>query len=150
MFCPCAVDTIPLVNTPVRSAASSSVGTSSWRASRRSVSTGMEVSSLCNTSFCAAWRINSAIAGRIAAAASVTIAHCVAAGSGMPRLSSRLSNRFQGNPLPYKAARSCSPPSRRTSVPPRLRELHSISRYYKFLPGEQQQAFLDNLREKAS
>ena len=28
--------------------------------------------------------------------------------------------------------------------------LHSISRYYKFLPGKQQQAFLDNLREKAS
>jgi hypothetical protein len=27
--------------------------------------------------------------------------------------------------------------------------LHSISRYYKFLPGEQQQAFLENLREKA-
>jgi hypothetical protein len=25
-----------------------------------------------------------------------------------------------------------------------------ISRYYKFLPGEQQQAFLENLREKAS
>jgi len=28
--------------------------------------------------------------------------------------------------------------------------LHSISRYYKFLPGEQQQAFLEDLREKAS
>ncbi len=28
--------------------------------------------------------------------------------------------------------------------------LHSISRYYKFLPGEQQQAFLDNLRQKVS
>ena len=28
--------------------------------------------------------------------------------------------------------------------------LNSISRYYKFLPGEQQQAFLENLREKAS
>jgi hypothetical protein len=28
--------------------------------------------------------------------------------------------------------------------------LSSISRYYKFLPGEQQQVFLDNLREKAS
>ncbi len=28
--------------------------------------------------------------------------------------------------------------------------LHSISRYYKFLPGEQQQTFLENLREKAS
>jgi hypothetical protein len=28
--------------------------------------------------------------------------------------------------------------------------LRSISRYYKFLPGEQQQAFLENLREKAS
>jgi hypothetical protein len=28
--------------------------------------------------------------------------------------------------------------------------LSSISRYYKFLPGEQQQAFLENLREKAS
>ena len=27
--------------------------------------------------------------------------------------------------------------------------LNSISRYYKFLPGEQQQAFLKNLREKA-
>jgi len=27
--------------------------------------------------------------------------------------------------------------------------LNSISRYYKFLPGEQQQAFLENLREKA-
>jgi len=28
--------------------------------------------------------------------------------------------------------------------------LNSISRYYKFLPGEQQQAFLENLREEAS
>ena len=28
--------------------------------------------------------------------------------------------------------------------------LSSISRYYKFLPGEQRQAFLENLREKAS
>ena len=28
--------------------------------------------------------------------------------------------------------------------------LHSISRYYKFLPGEQQQAFLENLQEQAS
>jgi hypothetical protein len=28
--------------------------------------------------------------------------------------------------------------------------LNSISRYYRFLPGEQQQAFLENLREKAS
>ena len=28
--------------------------------------------------------------------------------------------------------------------------LNSISRYYKFLPGEQQQTFLENLREKAS
>jgi hypothetical protein len=28
--------------------------------------------------------------------------------------------------------------------------LNSISRYYKFLPSEQQRAFLDNLREKAS
>jgi hypothetical protein len=28
--------------------------------------------------------------------------------------------------------------------------LSSISRYYKFLPGEQQLAFLENLREKAS
>jgi hypothetical protein len=28
--------------------------------------------------------------------------------------------------------------------------LQSISRYYKFLPGEQQQAFLENVREKAS
>jgi len=28
--------------------------------------------------------------------------------------------------------------------------LNSISRYYKFLPGEQQQAFLETLREKAS
>jgi hypothetical protein len=28
--------------------------------------------------------------------------------------------------------------------------LHSISRYYRFLPGEQQQSFLENLREKAS
>jgi len=27
--------------------------------------------------------------------------------------------------------------------------LHSLSRYYRFLPGEQQQAFLENLREKA-
>jgi hypothetical protein len=27
--------------------------------------------------------------------------------------------------------------------------LNSISRYYKFLPDEQQQAFLENLREKA-
>ena len=28
--------------------------------------------------------------------------------------------------------------------------LNSISRYYKFLPGEQQQALLENLREKVS
>jgi hypothetical protein len=28
--------------------------------------------------------------------------------------------------------------------------LNSISRYYKFLLGEQQQAFLENLRERAS
>jgi hypothetical protein len=28
--------------------------------------------------------------------------------------------------------------------------LNSISRYYRFLPGEQQQTFLENLREKAS
>ncbi len=28
--------------------------------------------------------------------------------------------------------------------------LHSISRYYKFLPGEQQQALLENLRKKVS
>ena len=28
--------------------------------------------------------------------------------------------------------------------------LNSISRYYKFLPGEQQQVFLEHLREKAS
>ena len=28
--------------------------------------------------------------------------------------------------------------------------LSSISRHYKFLPGEQRQAFLENLREKAS
>jgi hypothetical protein len=28
--------------------------------------------------------------------------------------------------------------------------LHLLSRYYKFLPGEQRQAFLENLREKAS
>jgi hypothetical protein len=28
--------------------------------------------------------------------------------------------------------------------------LNSISRYYRFLPGEQQQAFLENLRGKAS
>jgi len=28
--------------------------------------------------------------------------------------------------------------------------LNSISRYYKFLPGEQQRAFLENLHEKAS
>src|SRR6202158_5112379 len=28
--------------------------------------------------------------------------------------------------------------------------LHSISRYYKFLPSEQRQVFLENLREKAS
>jgi hypothetical protein len=28
--------------------------------------------------------------------------------------------------------------------------LNSISRYYKFLPSEKQQAFLENLREKAS
>jgi hypothetical protein len=28
--------------------------------------------------------------------------------------------------------------------------LNSISRYYKFLPGEQQQVFLENLRDKAS
>jgi len=28
--------------------------------------------------------------------------------------------------------------------------LNSISRHYKFLPGEQQQAFLENLRERTS
>jgi len=28
--------------------------------------------------------------------------------------------------------------------------LNSISRYYRFLPGEQQQIFLENLRAKAS
>jgi hypothetical protein len=28
--------------------------------------------------------------------------------------------------------------------------LNSISRYYKFMPGEQQRAFLEKLREKAS
>ena len=28
--------------------------------------------------------------------------------------------------------------------------LNSISRYYKFLPGEQQRTFLEHLREKAS
>ena len=28
--------------------------------------------------------------------------------------------------------------------------LNSISRYYKFLPGEQRQVFLENLRQKAS
>jgi hypothetical protein len=28
--------------------------------------------------------------------------------------------------------------------------LNSISRYYKFLPGKQRQAFLENLREEAS
>jgi hypothetical protein len=28
--------------------------------------------------------------------------------------------------------------------------LRSISLYYKFLPGEQQQAFLESLKEKAS
>jgi hypothetical protein len=28
--------------------------------------------------------------------------------------------------------------------------LNSISRYYRFLPGEQQQAFLEDLRQKAS
>ena len=28
--------------------------------------------------------------------------------------------------------------------------LHSISRYYKFLPGEQQQTFLENPRGEAS
>ncbi len=28
--------------------------------------------------------------------------------------------------------------------------LHSISRYYNFLPGEQQQVFLENLCEKVS
>ena len=28
--------------------------------------------------------------------------------------------------------------------------LNSVSRYYRFLPGEQRQAFLENLREKAS
>jgi hypothetical protein len=28
--------------------------------------------------------------------------------------------------------------------------LNSVSRYYRFLPGEQQQAFLENLREQVS
>jgi hypothetical protein len=28
--------------------------------------------------------------------------------------------------------------------------LNSISRYYRFLPGEQRKAFLEDLREKAS
>jgi hypothetical protein len=28
--------------------------------------------------------------------------------------------------------------------------LYSMTRFFQFLPGEQQQAFLENLREKAS
>jgi hypothetical protein len=28
--------------------------------------------------------------------------------------------------------------------------LHSMNRFFKFLPGEQQHAFLESLREKAS
>ena len=57
----------------------------------------MEVSSLCTTSPCAAWRISSSSAGWSGTAVSATISHCVAAGSGMPRFSSRPSQPIPGN-----------------------------------------------------
>ena len=64
-------------------------------------STRIDVSSLCTTSPCAAWRISSSIAGWIWTAVSFTISHWVAAGSGkkfdrarMEELLAGLSNRI--------------------------------------------------------
>ncbi len=78
-----------LVNTPVRSGEMS--------ASRSSDSTRMEVSSLCTASACAACRFSSSRAGWSGTRFPPVF---VAAGSGIPRLSSSFSRRFQGNPLP--------------------------------------------------
>jgi hypothetical protein len=84
------IHTTPLVNTPVRSGKMS--------ASRSSDSTRMDVSSLCTTSPCAAWRFSSCSAGWRMTVSS-TISHCVATGSGMPRLFSRPCSLYHGTPL---------------------------------------------------
>jgi hypothetical protein len=81
--CPSLVAKMPLVNTPVRLS----------DGSRTSRSTRMLVSSLCSTSPCAACRISSSRAGLLNAAASSTISHWVAAGSGIPRLACRFARR---------------------------------------------------------
>src|SRR5579883_3212041 len=86
------IHTSPLVNTPVRSGEIS--------VSRSNDSTRMEVSSLWTTSAWADWRLSSSRAGWSGIAFSVRTSHCVAAGSGMPKLASRLSVRFQGTPVP--------------------------------------------------
>src|ERR1035438_4680330 len=72
-------------------------------ASRSSDSTRMDVSSLCTTSPCAAWRVSSCSAGWRMTAVSATISHCVATGSGMPRLFSRPCSLYHGTPLPYRS-----------------------------------------------
>ena len=74
IFQPCPVETMPLVNTPVRSSARFAL----------QLNTRMLVSSLCTTSPCAACRINSSRAGLSNSAASSTISHWVAAGNGIP------------------------------------------------------------------
>jgi hypothetical protein len=71
------------VNTPVRS---SPAGRSIFRILTL-------VSSLWNNSPCAAWRVNSSSAGVSNSAASSTIPHCVATGSGTPNRFSRFSIR---------------------------------------------------------
>jgi len=87
----CTTDTTAEVNTPVR-----------WSPSGRSIVRILTlVSSLWNNSPCAAWRINSSRAGSSSAAASSTISHWVAAGSGTPNRFSRFSIRLKGTPLPY-------------------------------------------------
>ena len=68
------VDTMPLVNIPVRLSPGS-------RVKRR---IRMPVSSLCITLPCAACRINSSSAGLISSAAAAMSSHCVAAGNGIP------------------------------------------------------------------
>src|SRR5260370_37156666 len=89
------IHTTPLVNTPVRSGEMS--------ASRSSDSTRIDVSSLCTTSPCAAWRVSSCSAGWRLTAVSATISHSVATGNGMPRLLSRPCNRYHGTQLPYRS-----------------------------------------------
>src|SRR5205085_1594556 len=71
---PSWVDTMPLVNVPVRSS----------DASRTIDSTRIPVSSLCSTSPCAACRISSSRAALMTSAVSSTISHCVEAGNGIP------------------------------------------------------------------